>query len=246
MRRIPKSIQLRIGVFIFIGVLALSVTVLFIGNNQTLFSFTNKYKLSFQHVEGLFTGSLVTINGIPAGNVSSVYFMPEDGNVQVTVAIARKFASSITDRSEATLITKGVLGDKYISISTKGRAVGSVLPVGNYIATQSDKNFMSLLSSQEEAQKVSMILAELLVLLQTANAERAVRNIAEFFSGNHAKDMHDILMHFKSILKKLDQGEGTAGALINNKRIYNVILSYLGQRPYERYIPELVKEAKKK
>lgn len=245
MRKNRKEIQFKVGIFIFLGIIALSTSILLLGTNQTLFSFTTKYKMKFQQVHGLFAGSVVTVNGMPAGNVISVSFMKETGNVQVTVAIVRQFISVITDRSEATLLTKGILGDKYVSITSPGK-IGAVLPADSYIPTRQDKDMLSLLSNQIEIRKISAVIDEALLLLQRANTEKTVQKISSFFSDENAKDIKDILKHFKSILRKIDKGEGTAGALINNKRIYNTILSYLGQRPYHKFVPDLVKEAKKK
>ncbi len=245
MRKDKKEIQFKVGIFILLGVIALFVSILLLGTNQALFSFTSSYKMKFQQVHGLFAGSVVTVNGMPAGNVTSVHFMEETGNVQITVAIMQKFTSVITDRSEAILLTKGILGDKYVSIITAGKT-GVTLPANSYIPTQQDNDILSLLSNKIEIRKISAVIDETLLLLRRANSEKAIQNISAFFSSENAKDVRVIFKHLKSILRKIDKGEGTAGALINNKRIYNTILSYLGQRPYHKYIPDLIKDAKKK
>ena len=245
MRKVKKDVQLRVGIFILLGIVATAGSILILGKNPALFSFTNKYKLQFQTVDGLFTGNIVTVNGIPAGNVMAIHFMQETGTAQVVVTVMQKFHSVITDRAEGSLITKGILGDKYIAITTPGSHKGEPLPPGSYIPTRPDHDILNLLADQATIQKISTIINEALVLLQKANETNTLKQISSFFSPDKAEELKQTMKHLKNIMRKIDKGEGTLGALINNKRIYNIILSYLGERPYHKYIPDLIKEAKK-
>ena len=246
MSRHRLNIKFKVGAFIFLGITCLATYVIFMGNNQTVFQFTSTYKISFPEVHGLFAGSLVTVNGIPGGNVENITFMENTGNVQVVVSILQKFSSSITDRSEASLITKGLLGDKYVSIVTKGKT-GEKLPQDSYIPTKTSKDIIGFFGDERETDRISSILNETLVFLKSLNSQgtakhinEAVQNISTTFSDRQAKEFSEILKRLNSILTKIDNGEGTAGALINNKNIYNRILSFLGQRSYHEYLPNLV------
>ena len=246
MNRHRLNIKFRVGVFVLLGMACFAIYIIFMGNNQTVFQFTSKYKISFPEVHGLFSGSLVTVNGIPAGNVDNIKFMENTGNVQVVISILQKFSPSITDQSEASLITKGLLGDKYISIVTKGKT-GERLPTDSYIPTKTSQDIMGFLDNSGEVDRISSILNEVLIFLKSlnstntaANINQAVQSISSTFSTDHAKDISEILSRLKNIVTKIDTGEGTAGALINNKNIYNRVLSLLGQRPYHKYLPDLV------
>ena len=252
MSRRRFNIKFRVGAFVFLGMTCLAIYIIFIGNNQTVFQFTSRYRISFQEVHGLFSGSLVTVNGIPAGNVDSIKFMENTGNVQVIVSILQKFSPSITDQSEASLITKGLLGDKYVSIVTKGKT-GERLPADSYIPTKMSKNIMGLFGNNGEADRISSILNETLIFLKSlnstntaANINQAVQSISSAFSSRHTKEVSEILQRLNNILTKIDTGEGTAGALINNKNIYDRVLSLLGQRPYHKYLPDLVQSEEDK
>ena len=247
-----KNIKVKVGIFIFTGVILLFSYILLLGEKQTYFNLVSKYKIKFKIVDGLFAGSVVTVNGVPAGNVIAIHFMQETGDVQVVVSILRKFVPVITDQSEASLATKGFLGDKYITIITKGNK-GQQLPKGSYIPTQSVVGVLELLGSQEAGDKISAILDELLVFMRTLNSGKTIKQIGDtahdisyMFSKSKSQELSQILTKLNSILTKLDEGEGTAGALINNKNLYNRVLSLLGQRPYHKYLPALVNEKKKK
>ena len=92
---------------------------------------------------------------------------------------------------------------------------------------------------------------EMLIVIRSFNSEKTIKkaskathNIYNMFSESKSQEVSQILKRLNSILTKLDEGEGTAGALINNKNLYNRILSLLGQRPYHKYLPTLVEEKK--
>lgn len=252
MSRRKKNIKLKVGIFVLTGTIILFAYILLLGENQTYFHLTSKYKMKFKQVDGLFTGSVVTVNGVPAGNVVSIHFIHETGNVQVIISVLRKFTPVITDQSKASLMTKGFLGDKYIAITTTGSR-GQKIPGGSFIPTKSAPGLLGFLESKGIGDKLSDVLDELLIAIQSLNSQKIINkagkatdNIYNMFSESKSKDLSQILKRLNSILTKLDEGEGTAGALINNKNLYNRILSLLGQRPYHKYLPSLVNEKNKK
>lgn len=248
MSRRKKNIKVKVGVFVLVGAVILFAYIVLLGDNQTLFNLTSKYKVKFEQVDGLFRGSVVTVNGVPAGNVIAINFIHETGNVQAVVSVLRKFTSVITDQSEASLATKGFLGDKYIAIITKGHK-GQKLPGGSYIPTRSSSGVLDFFGNKKTGDTVAAVLDELLITIKAFNSEKAIQKvgktaygISNMFSESKSKEVSQILKRLNSILTKLDEGEGTAGALINNKNLYNRILSLLGQRPYHKYLPSLVDE----
>ena len=248
MNRRKKKITIRVGVFVLTGIVLLFAYILFLGQNRTYFNFVTKYKIKFNKVNGLFTGSVVTVNGVPAGNVFSIDFMPDTGKIKVVVSILRKFTPAVTNESFAFLATKGLLGDKYIAIISKGKK-GEKLPKNSYIPTQPLPGMLGFLSHQNTGHKISAILDELLIFTRDLNKEKTVKKVNsavdKFSNMMSAKEWSEILKRFNSILTKIDDGEGTAGALINNKNVYHRLLSLLGQRPYHKYLPSLLKEQKK-
>ena len=252
MSRKKNNIKPKVGIFVLAGVISLFSYTFLLGENQTYFNLVSNYKIKFKSVDGLFTGSVVTINGVPAGNVVAIHFVQKTGEVQAVISILRKFTSVITDQSEASLATKGLLGDKYIAITTKGET-GEKLPRDSYITTKPPAGVLGgILDSKGTGEKISAILDELLIFVQSLNSEQTLNkmntvahSISTMFSKEKSQNLSQTLKRLDSILKKLDEGEGTAGALINNKSLYNRILSVLGQRPYHQYLPALVNEKSK-
>jgi len=267
MNKNKKAIVFRVGVFIFSGIVCLFAYIIFLGENRTFFRLVSKYKVTLDTADGLFAGSVVTINGVPAGNVTNIHFIEETGNIEVGLTVLRKYSPVITDRSKVSLITKGLLGDKYILITTSGKE-GTKLPSGSYINTEKESGILGMFKNQEVKGKISNILDELLQLLHALNKENGVlysihemadeikkstrtlnstaKDISKMLSEEKSKELEQLLKTLNSIAQKLDEGDGTAGALINNKKLYYRVLGLLGERPYHQYLPSLVKEKSKK
>ena len=238
MSRLKKHIKQRVGIFVFFGLVLLFTCVVLLGKSQqAVFTLAGEYRIQFSEVHGLFRGSVVTVNGIPAGNVQKIQFLPKTGKVEITVSVISRFESVITSQSLAVLATKGVLGDKFVSISAPGSQTGEVLPPGSLIASSSAGGLMGLLKGEQTKEQVANIVKEFSELLQSLNQGKSF-----LVSESKSKDVSEILKLLKSILIKIDRGEGTAGALINNKNLYNRVLSLLGQKPYHEYLPALTGE----
>jgi len=47
--------------------------------------------------------------------------------------------------------------------------------------------------------------------------------------------------HLASILRKIDSGEGTLGALVNDASLHDKIKSFLGSSPREQYMKEVIR-----
>ena len=80
----------------------------------------------------------------------------------------------------------------------------------------------------------------------TLSLEKAAGSIDAFFVEMNGKKIQNELVttlkRLDNIIKKIEQGEGTLGGLINDKNAYYRILSILGQRPHQEYLPQLVEE----
>lgn len=273
MNKRQQKVHYRVGIFILCSLFIFFGYLLTIGDSTTLFRFTTHYRVLLKEATGLFEGSLVTINGIPAGNVKKIEFLPDTGEVDIEVAILDKFVNSVTNRSRAFLVTMGLLGDRYIEIQSVGTK-GTSLIKGSYIPTKGSAqaslgapdSFLNVFG-EETALTISSTFNEIKTFFQklnkelplkstnellqniqqaTLSLESATKSIDTFFSELQGKEIQkNVLKSLKrldNIIKKIEQGEGTLGGLINNKNIYYRILSILGQRPHQEYLPQLVED----
>ena len=112
--------ELRVGVFVLIGLAILAVGIFYITGAG---SFGPKYRLLtyLPEVEQVTVGAPVSLDGVEIGNVESIHInpKPEDAqhNIQLVLRIGRKYAPDIRSDSTASLVTAGLLGNRYVQIS---------------------------------------------------------------------------------------------------------------------------------
>ena len=188
------SRAVRLGAFIVVTLAILVTGVFIIGSKKYLFNSTYQLKAQFDNVVGLDTGGDVRVGGVHSGTVRNI-LLPHGTGAKVTVImdLDKSTHEIIKQDSVATIETEGLLGNQYLAISF-GSAGKAEVRDGDTISSQPPLEMADLL------QKTSGILDSSQQAIQ--NATLATANL-------------------KSISAKIDGGEGTAGALVNDKQLYN-------------------------
>ena len=107
-----------VGIFTIVGVTAFIYVLFTIGGGKGIFSSDYTLYAKFDHVKGLNYGSEVSLAGLRAGTVKKISVEATDHkNLVVEMLIDKDMRDKIRQDSEATILTSGVLGDKYIEIS---------------------------------------------------------------------------------------------------------------------------------
>ena len=184
----------RLGAFIVATLAILATGIFIIGSKQYLFSSTYQLKAQFDNVEGLDQGGDVRVGGVHIGTVHSIVLPHKPGEkVTVVMDLGKSTHEIIKQDSVATIETEGLLGNQYMAISSGSPGVPGVRD-GDTIASQPPLEMSDLL------QKASGLLDSSQQAIQ--NTTRATANL-------------------QSISAKIDSGQGTAGALVNDKQLYN-------------------------
>ena len=111
-----RRIEISIGVFVLIGLLALSYVSIRLGGLDLFATGTYDVNARFTSVSGLWTGAPVGMSGVRIGKVYSISLDDEDA-----VVVLRFYSNvKIAMDAIASIRTKGILGDKYITISQGG------------------------------------------------------------------------------------------------------------------------------
>ncbi len=183
----------RLGAF-FIAALTILVSGIFIiGGKQYLFSSTYRLNTHFGNVVGLDSGADVRVGGVHSGSVRSVE-LPSKPTDKITVwmDLDNSTHNIIKQDSIATIETEGLLGNEYIAISF-GSASGTNVVNGGSIGSEPPLEMAALFK------KANLILD---------SSQAALTNVT------------GMTANLSSISSKIDQGQGTIGALINDKKIY--------------------------
>jgi phospholipid/cholesterol/gamma-HCH transport system substrate-binding protein len=99
--------------------------------------FVPKYRLStyFPEASGVMVRSSVELDGVQVGSVSEIKLAAESASperrIELVLSVYKRYQDAIRSDSEATLVTEGLLGDRYVSIR-RGYS-GSVIAPGGEI-----------------------------------------------------------------------------------------------------------------
>jgi phospholipid/cholesterol/gamma-HCH transport system substrate-binding protein len=183
----------RLGAFIIATLAILAAGIFIIGDRQYLFSDTYRLKAQFNTVVGLDEGSEVRVGGVHSGSVRRID-LPKTPTDKITVLMDLKRSTHdiIKQDSIAAIQTEGLLGNEYVSISF-GSAQALNVRDGDMIASVPPLVLADLIK------KTDAILD---------SSKEAVANTTAATAS------------LKSISAKIDDGQGTIGALVNNKEMY--------------------------
>ena len=258
-----KRLEYRVGIFVALGLAAAMASILALGGSKKLFTQYINIKARFAVVQGLFPGSVVSLAGMPVGNVKKIGFAEGENSLLVTMQINKDFASRLVEGSVAEINTQGALGDKYVYI-TPGPLGGKPLEDGAELKSV-EVDYLKMLTSREDGvARVIDLIKDLQVLVHGLNSggklTTTVNNISEI-SGKFVhtvNQINSILDHLKSelpenkrlraslaslasILEKVDKGQGTLGQLINDPAIHQSLKAFLGGSGRNRYMKEMLK-----
>src|SRR5277367_4038367 len=183
----------RLGAFIIATLAILAIGIFIIGDRQYLFSNTYRLKAQFANVVGLNEGAEVRVGGVHSGTVRRID-LPKNPTDKITVLmdLQRSTHDIIKQDSVAAIQTEGLLGNEYISITFGGAQALNVRD-GDTIASQPPLVISDLIK------KTDAILD---------SSKQAIDNTTVATA------------NLKSISAKINDGQGTIGALVNDKKMY--------------------------
>lgn len=107
-----------VGAFVLAALLSLAMLALKVSGLQMTMDEAAGYRvgIDFSNIGGLKVRSKVTVAGVLVGRVTRIALDPSTFNAHVDIMIEDKY-SDIPEDSRASILTAGLLGDNYISLS---------------------------------------------------------------------------------------------------------------------------------
>lgn len=218
--------DLRVGLLVLAGLFLIAVTIFYVTGGPGVWA--PKYGLFtyLPEVSGLNIGAPVRLDGVEIGNVESIRMTPRPPSgkfdrgrsVEVRMRVNRDFQKDILTDSTASLVTEGLLGNRYVNIS-RG-VTGTAIESGGEV------------KGAEEA-AIKQIVERGADLVQNLNAmSERVRAIVEGIDrgqGTVGKLIHDegLYRNVNSLVAKADHivsnvesGQGTIGKLVVSEDLY--------------------------
>lgn len=115
-----RTLEIGVGLFLLAGILALLLLALRVSGLSPSSS-SDSYKLYayFDNIAGLTVRSKVTMAGVTIGKVTAIDLDRDSFTGRVTLQLEKRVDNLPTD-STASILTSGLLGEKYIGLSVGG------------------------------------------------------------------------------------------------------------------------------
>ena len=115
-----RTMEIGVGLFLLAGILALLLLALRVsGLSPTASTDTYKLYANFDNIAGLTVRAKVTMAGVTIGKVTAIDLDRDNYMARVTLQLEKAVDNLPTD-STASILTAGLLGERYIGLSVGG------------------------------------------------------------------------------------------------------------------------------
>lgn len=135
------KLELMVGIFVLVGIVCLGYLSIKLGKLEVIGGNRYEVEAEFTSVSGLKPGATVEIAGVEVGRVKSIRLKEDRG----VVTLSLRDDVNLFDDTFASIKTRGIIGEKYVSLSPGGS--GEVLRAGGRIRdTESGLDLEELVS----------------------------------------------------------------------------------------------------
>jgi phospholipid/cholesterol/gamma-HCH transport system substrate-binding protein len=227
--------ELRVGLFVLAATALLVVVIFYVTGAGG--GFGPKYRLYvlLPEVDGLTVGAPVRLDGVEVGNVEKIAVAfpkpgerpAKDHNIRVDMRIEQKFQEYIRSDSYASLITEGLLGNRYVDID-RG-FVGRKLENEDEIPGREEK------AIKEVVQRSADLMTNLNSITEQASAvlddiRKGHGSLGKFMVDEEAyRHLNSSLGNLDTMLTNVAAGKGTLGKLMVSDEAYEHVNSAAGR-----------------
>ncbi len=208
--RAKPNLELKVGIFVFIGLIILTLAVFSISEIH-LFRQVYNIKVRFSFASGIAVGALARVAGVEAGEVQEIEmtYDKDRGQAQIVLSVWLDGKVKIPRDSRAYVNVLGLIGDTYLEI-IPGEDYAHPLKEGEVLVGQdpiSTETMMQL--ANKVADNFDTVLNSLNEVLDE-DAKAALQETIHNF--------RDFSQSVKVIAARLERGEGKLGAWLKPKK----------------------------
>ena len=215
--------KLKVGIVITVALVVLLGTVFFAGDIGNMLSPKALIKIDIRDVRGLRKGSPVWYSGLEVGSVKSIDLHPQYGTL-VSVLVNRDVLGYLKKDSHATVQTMGLLGDKYIELSS-GSTDAPQLQAGDMVEGDTEIGVQGVIATGTESlQKLTNVAEQLSRFIDMiAKGEGTVPQLIR--DPTLYNNLRDASKGIADLVASLQNKNGTLGKLAGDDLLYNKLLS---------------------
>jgi phospholipid/cholesterol/gamma-HCH transport system substrate-binding protein len=218
-----SSTRAKVGILIAVALVVFAFAVVSVGTRQKLFTRSVTYTVHFSTVAGLQDGAPVKLHGVRIGTVKAVSLMPDpvEQRIDVVLSIERRYARHIRTDTMAHIKTIGLLGDKYVFLSSDRDPEAQPIEPGGAIHVVELVDYDVLVRQSEDIlTNAAIITSSLRQLL--LGLERGETLVGKLFSDpDFGHDLVDsvtrTVKHWEGISSGVHEGRGLAGRFLTDE-----------------------------
>jgi phospholipid/cholesterol/gamma-HCH transport system substrate-binding protein len=222
--------ELRVGIFVLTGLLILVVAIFYVTGGGFL---GPKYRLVtyLPEVDELQTGAPVTLDGIAVGNVESMRLTPHPTdhhhNITLVLRIDKKYQDQIRTDSTAALVTQGLLGNRYVSI-TRG-LTGAVLQANGVVPGSETPDMKQIVQrGSDVVENLGALSNQINLIIGKVNQGQGT--IGKFLNDPRLYNHLDAaVVNVNDLTASIQQGRGSLGKFVASDELYNKADSAVGK-----------------
>jgi phospholipid/cholesterol/gamma-HCH transport system substrate-binding protein len=210
-----NSIEVRLGLFVTIALLALFVVIEMVGGLE-LFSKGTKVNAYFKSAQELKRGDPVKMAGVPVGRVATIKITNE------LVEVSMKINEGVVLRTttEATIRFTGLMGQNYVNLDF-GTTNGAVATEGSTLMSAEVPDIGSMIAKLDN---VAGGIENITKSFSGIKVDALLAPVTDFFK--QSKDpLTQTLTNLQTITERITVGQGTIGKLINDATFYDSALA---------------------
>jgi len=210
--------QIKTGIIITIALVILFLSVFFAGSIEHILYPKGAIKAAVSDVKGLKKGAPVWIYGIEEGSVQDISLDSQHGTV-VTISIYKKALGFLRKDSTASVLTMGLLGDKYVEL-TPGTSGSAPLQAGEMIRGASQIDLKEVMAeSGESVRKINDFIEKMGRLAE--RLEKSKGTLSKFLEDPSLYDnLKETSKYLAVISRDIGEGKGTIGMLVKDPSLY--------------------------
>lgn len=211
--------EIKVGLLVLAALVVLAISIFLVGTKEHLFVAKNRYSIQFSTASGLNEGNPVQLNGVDVGTVERIT-LPEDvtqEKLTVWIRVESRYGDRIREDSRAKIKTLGLLGDKYVDI-TSGSSEAKVIPDGGQIPAAPATDVDRLLASGEDVVTnvvaISHTLNDILGRLDRGEGLLGLMTKESEQSREARQSLVDTISSVRDISQQVRSGRGSIGRLV--------------------------------
>lgn len=227
--------ELRVGLFVLVGLFILAVGIFYVTGSGGIFSPKYRLKTFLPEVEGLEAGAPVRLDGVEIGNVDVIRIAPRVGgkvpdpekSIEVVMRLKKSMQNEVRTDSYASLVTEGLLGNRYVSVH-RG-LTGKPLTDWQELEGREEKAMKQVVErSADVLANLNTLSAQVSDLI--GGVQRGKGTLGKMLTDEQA------YVHFNSILARSDKivsevqaGHGTLGKIVATDEVYEKLDKAVGR-----------------